>query len=132
DHVDNAVRTVGATNERVRTDLSATLFLSEPSEYEGGSLVIDDPLGARAIKLPAGDLVLYSATTVHRVDPVTHGARFASFFWVESMVREETRRNLLFNLDMSILALRSRLGDTADMVRLTGCYHNLLRMWADV
>jgi len=131
-HVDNAVRTVPATGERVRTDLSATLFLSDQSEYDGGELIVEDTFGTQSIKLPAGDLILYPATSVHRVVPVTRGARIASFFWIESIVREDSRRRLLLDLDMSILGLRNSVGDTAEVVRLTGCYHNLLRMWAEV
>ncbi len=130
-HVDNAVRTHASTGRHVRTDLSATLFLSEPAEYEGGELVIEDIFGTQSVKLPAGDMILYPASSVHRVTPVTHGARVASFFWIESMVRDGGRRRLLFDLDMSILGLRDRLGDTSEVVRLTGCYHNLLRMWAN-
>jgi PKHD-type hydroxylase len=131
-HVDNAVRTDRATGKHIRTDLSATLFLSHPSEYDGGELIIEDTFGSKSIKLQAGDLILYPATSVHRVEPVTRGARVASFFWIESMVREDDRRRLLFDLDMSILGLRGSTGDTPEVVRLTGCYHNLLRMWADV
>ena len=131
-HVDNAVRTVRATGKHLRTDLSATLFLSDPSEYDGGELIIEDSFGTQSIKLPAGDLILYPATSVHRVEPVTRGARVASFFWIESMVREDNHRQLLFDLDMSILALRGSIGDTREVVRLTACYHNLLRIWADV
>ena len=130
DHVDNAVRAVAATGERLRTDLSATLFLSEPAEYDGGELVIEDTFGTQRIKLPAGNMVLYPSSSVHRVEPVTRGARIASFFWIESMVREDERRRLLFDLDMAILGLRDSVGDTPPVVRLTGCYHNLLRMWA--
>jgi PKHD-type hydroxylase len=130
-HVDNAVRMIERTGERVRTDLSATLFLSEPQDYEGGQLVIEDTLGAHAVKLPAGHMILYPSSSVHRVEPVTRGARVASFFWIQSMVREAERRRLLFELDMSILALREAHGDTPQAVRLTACYHNLLRMWAD-
>ena len=131
-HVDNAVRTDRATGKHVRTDLSATLFLSHPAEYDGGELVIEDTFDARSIKLPAGDLILYPATSVHRVDPVTRGARVASFFWIESMVREDSHRQLLFDLDMSILGLRGSIGDTLEVVRLTACYHNLMRIWAAV
>ena len=130
DHVDNAVRTVAATGARVRTDLSATLFLADPAEYDGGELVIADTFGEQRVKLPAGDLVLYPSSSVHRVEPVTRGARIAAFFWIESMVRETERRRLLFELDMTILGLRESVGDTPPVVRLTGCYHNLLRMWA--
>jgi PKHD-type hydroxylase len=131
DHVDTAVRTM-ATGERVRADLSATLFLSDPADYDGGELVIEDTYGAKAVKLAAGDLILYPATSVHRVEPVTRGARIASFFWIESMVRGDDQRRLLFDLDMAILALHRAHGSTEPGVRLTGNYHNLLRMWADV
>jgi len=130
-HVDNAIRTRAATGQSIRTDLSCTLFISDPADYDGGELVIEDTYGSKSVKLPAGDLILYPATSVHRVEPVTRGARIASFFWIESMVREDARRRLLFDLDMSILALRDAHGDTADTIRLTGCYHNLVRMWAE-
>ncbi len=131
-HIDNAVRTFAPTARHVRTDLSATLFLSSPDSYKGGELIIEDGMGGRAIKGAAGDLVLYSASTVHRVAPVTQGERIASFFWIESMIRRDDQRALLYEMDMAILALRQRAGDNDETVRLTGCYHNLLRMWADV
>jgi PKHD-type hydroxylase len=130
-HIDNSVRTSPITGAWVRTDLSATLFLSEPEEYDGGELVIEDTFGSQSVKLAAGDLILYPASSVHRVAPVTRGCRLASFFWVESMVRDDARRRLLFDLDMSILTLRDTNGDTEPVINLTGCYHNLLRMWAD-
>jgi PKHD-type hydroxylase len=130
-HVDNAIRTRAATGQSIRTDLSCTLFISDPEDYDGGELVVEDTYGSKTVKLPAGDLILYPATSVHRVEAVTRGARIASFFWVESMVRDDGQRRLLFDLDMSILALREAHGDTPDLVRLTGCYHNLVRMWAD-
>ena len=130
-HIDNSVRTSPITGAWVRTDLSATLFLSEPSDYDGGELVIEDTFGSQSVKLAAGDLILYPASSVHRVEPVTRGCRLAAFFWVESMVRDDARRRLLFDLDMSILTLRQTDGDTPPVVKLTGCYHNLLRMWAD-
>ena len=130
-HVDNSVRTSPITGAWVRTDLSATLFLSEPAEYDGGELVIEDTFGSQSVKLAAGDLILYPASSVHRVEPVTRGCRLAAFFWVESMVRDDAQRRLLFDLDMSILTLRGTDGDTPPVVKLTGCYHNLLRMWAD-
>jgi PKHD-type hydroxylase len=130
-HIDNSVRTSPITGAWVRTDLSATLFLSEPEEYDGGELVIEDTFGSQSVKLAAGDLILYPASSVHRVAPVTRGCRLASFFWVESMVRDDARRRLLFDLDMSILILRDTNGDTEPVINLTGCYHNLLRMWAD-
>ncbi len=131
-HIDNAVRTVHATGERVRTDLSATLFLSDPGDYDGGELTIEDTFGPHSVKLPAGDLVLYPSTFVHRVEPVTRGARVASFFWVESMVRDDGQRRLLYDVDMAILELRQAYGEIAPAVTLTGAYHNLLRRWADV
>ncbi|MGB7479177.1 MAG: Fe2+-dependent dioxygenase, partial [Burkholderiaceae bacterium] len=115
----------------VRTDLSCTLFLSEPDEYDGGELVIEDTFGTQSVKLAAGDLILYPSSSVHRVEPVTRGCRLASFFWIESMVRDDDKRRLLFDLDMAILTLRGSEGDTAPVIKLTGCYHNLLRMWAD-
>ena len=130
-HVDNAIRTVARTGQRIRTDLSATLFLSAPEDYDGGELVIEDTYGAHAIKLPAGDLVLYPSASLHRVEPVTRGARMASFMWIESMVRETERRRLLFEMDMALLEMRHAQGDTPPVVSLTGCYHNLLRMWAE-
>jgi PKHD-type hydroxylase len=130
-HIDNSVRTSPISGAWVRTDLSATLFLSEPSDYDGGELVIEDTFGSQSVKLAAGDLILYPASSVHRVEPVTRGCRLAAFFWVESMVRDDAQRRLLFDLDMSILTLRQTDGDTPPVVKLTGCYHNLLRMWAD-
>lgn len=130
-HIDNAIRTHRASGAQVRTDISCTLFISEPDEYDGGALVIEDTFGTQAVKLPAGDLILYPASSVHRVEPVTRGARIASFFWIESMVRDDAQRRLLYELDHAIVALREREGDSAEVVRLTGCYHNLLRMWAE-
>lgn len=130
-HIDNAVRTSPVTGAWVRTDLSATLFLSEPHEYDGGELVIEGTFGSQAVKLAAGDMVLYPSSSVHRVEPVTRGTRLACFFWVESMVRDAAQRQILFDLDMSILTLRATDGDTEPVIRLTGCYHNLLRMWSD-
>ena len=130
-HVDQAIRFGGHAGDRVRTDISCTLFLADPADYDGGELVVEDTFGTRGVKLPAGDLVLYPGTSVHRVEPVTRGARLASFFWVESMVRSDEQRRLLFDLDMTLVRLRSREGDSDESVRLTGTYHNLLRMWAD-
>lgn len=131
-HVDNAIRTHPASAQHVRTDLSFTLFLNNPGDYEGGELIIEDGMGGRAVKLPAGDLILYPAYSVHRVEPVTRGARIACFTWLESMVREPQQRALLHELDMGIVALRGEQGDTDTAVRLTSCYHNLMRMWATV
>jgi PKHD-type hydroxylase len=132
DHIDNAVRTHAATARHVRTDISCTLFLSDPASYDGGELVVQDTYGDQRIKFDAGDLVLYPGTSVHRVEPVTRGERLACFFWIESMVRRDDQRRLLYEMDMAILALRRKHGDTDETVKLTGCYHNLLRMWADV
>jgi PKHD-type hydroxylase len=134
DHVDNAVRFIpGTAGERVRTDVSCTLFLSEPDAYDGGELTVDDTFGAQRIKLPAGDMVLYPGTSVHRVEPVTRGHRVASFFWIESMVRSDEARRLLFEMDTHLMRLRTTVGETdAAVIGLTGTYHNLLRMWADV
>lgn len=129
-HIDNAVRTWAATGAHVRTDLSATLFLADPDEYDGGELVIEDTFGTQSVKLAAGDMILYPSSSVHRVEPVTRGARLASFFWIESMVRDDAQRRLLFDMDMAILTLREREGDSDTSVKLTGCYHNLMRMWA--
>ncbi|MCQ8183580.1 Fe2+-dependent dioxygenase [Methylomonas sp. SURF-1] len=131
-HIDNAVRHCPVTGQRVRTDLSATIFLADPDNYDGGELVIEDTYGQHAVKLAAGDMVLYPGSSLHRVEPVTRGARVASFFWLESMVRETERRRLLFEMDMAILQLRNTGGDSEPVVNLTGCYHNLLRMWAEV
>ncbi len=131
-HVDNAIRTVPWTGHRVRTDISATLFLAEPDEYDGGELVIDDTYGPHRVKLAAGHLVLYPGTSLHRVVPVTRGARFAAFFWIQSLVREDAQRALLFDMDMAIVGLRRQLGDNEQVVALTGVYHNLLRRWASV
>ena len=133
-HVDNAVRFIpGTQGERVRTDVSCTLFLAEPDEYDGGELVVEDSFGPQHVKLPAGDMVLYPGTSVHRVEPVTRGFRLASFFWLESMVRGDEMRRLLFEMDSHLMRLRSSIGETDPaVIGLTGTYHNLLRMWADV
>jgi PKHD-type hydroxylase len=133
-HVDNAVRFIpGTQGERVRTDISCTLFLSEPDEYDGGELIVEDTFGPQSVKLPAGDMVLYPGSSVHRVEPVTRGHRVASFFWVESMVRSDEQRRLLYEMDRHLMRLRSTVGeDEPAVIGLTGLYHNLLRAWADV
>ena len=131
DHVDGAIRPVPGTRHRVRTDLSATLFLSAPEDYDGGELVIQDTFGPRRVKLPAGDMVLYPGTSVHHVEPVTRGARLASFFWIQSMVREDQKRALLFELDGIVQQLGRDLPNNEKAVQLAGIYHNLLRLWAD-
>ena len=130
-HVDNAIRDVRGTSHRVRTDLSATLFLSEPDSYDGGELVVEDNYGTHAVKLPAGHLVLYPASSLHRVNAVTRGARLASFFWVQSLVRDDGERTLLFDLDQAITRLTRDTPNHPSLVSLTGTYHNLLRRWAD-
>lgn len=129
-HVDNSIRF--ASGVRFRTDVSATLFLSDPDDYDGGELVIDDAYGVHAVKLGAGDLILYPATSLHRVETITRGSRWAAFFWAQSMVRDDGQRTLLYNLDRSIGATRAALSDDHPAVlNLTATYHNLLRMWAD-
>jgi len=132
-HVDNAIRATPASDIRIRTDLSVTLFLSEPEEYDGGELVIEDRVGQQEVKLPAGDLVLYPSTSLHLVREVTRGERVASFFWLQSMIRDNVARALLFDLDRTIQSLTQRLGggDSA-CVRLTAIYHNLIRTWAEI
>lgn len=132
-HVDNAVRGDHLTGLRIRTDLSVTLFLSEPDEYDGGELIVEDYYGSHAVKLPAGSLVLYPASSLHMVTPVTRGQRVASFFWLQSMIRDAHPRSLIFDLDTAIQGLVERLGrDDDEVVKLTGVYHNLIRHWADV
>ena len=131
-HVDNAIRPVRGTPHRVRTDLSATLFLGDPGEYEGGELVIEDSYGTHAVKLPAGHMVLYPASSLHLVRPVTRGERVASFFWIQSMVRDDGQRTLLYDLDRAVQQVHRDLPDSQAAVGLTGVYHNLLRRWADV
>jgi PKHD-type hydroxylase len=130
-HVDQAVRYLPGGVQRVRTDISCTLFLSEPDDYDGGELVIEHSYGEQRVKLAAGDMVVYPGTSVHRVEPVTRGTRLASFFWIESMVRADEQRRLLYEMDMSLMKLRGEHGETEELVQLTGTYHNLLRMWAD-
>jgi PKHD-type hydroxylase len=128
-HIDGAVRPVPGTPHRVRTDLSATLFLSAPEDFDGGELVIED--SGQRIKLPAGDMVLYSGTSVHHVEPVTRGVRLAAFFWVQSMVREDSRRDVLFQIDTALQELGRDVPGHHSTVRLAGAYHNLLRLWSD-
>jgi PKHD-type hydroxylase len=131
-HVDNAIRQVAGTPHRVRTDLSATLFFSNPDEYDGGELVVEDTYGVHSVKLPAGHLILYPASSVHHVRPVTRGVRMGSFFWIQSMVRDDGERTLLFDLDVAIQRLLNDVPDHRSVVELTSLYHNLLRRWADV
>ena len=129
-HVDGAVLHSSASGEWVRSDISCTVFLADPGSYDGGELTIHDSYGEQRVKLPAGDAVIYPGTSVHRVAPVTRGARIASFFWIESMVRHDEQRRLLFDLDMNLLKLRQQHGESPETTALTGVYHNLLRQWA--
>src|SRR5262245_7872903 len=128
-HVDNAIRTIPGTGVRVRTDVSSTLFLSDPDEYDGGELVVEDTYGTHSVKLPAGDMIVYPGTSVHHVTKVTRGSRLASFFWTESMIADATRRSMMFDLDMSIIRLNGDHPDHPSVVSLTSLYHNLLRHW---
>lgn len=131
-HVDNAVRIQRGTDFRVRSDLSATLFLADPGSYDGGELLVEDQFGVQSIKLPAGHMILYPASSLHRVEPITRGERVASFFWIQSMIRDDGARRLLFELDSGIQAVAAEKGQgDAAVVQLTGVYHNLLRKWAD-
>ncbi len=132
-HVDSAIRIRRGSDFRVRADLSATVFLSDPADYDGGELVIEDQFGAQTVRLPAGHMVLYPASSVHRVTPVTRGRRVASFFWIQSMVRDDGARRMLFELDRGVQDAAAAMGaDTPAVIRLTGVYHNLLRRWAEV
>ena len=131
-HVDNAIRHVRQAGGSLRTDLSATLFLAEPDEYDGGELLVEDTFGVHSVKLPSGHLVLYPSTSLHRVQPVTRGARIASFFWIQSMLRDDGQRTLLFDLDTAIQRLTVDMPDHPAAVQLTGVYHNLLRRWAEM
>jgi len=130
-HIDGAIRPVTGTPLRVRTDLSATLFLNDPTTYDGGELVVKDTFGERSTKLAAGDMVLYPGTSVHRVEPVTQGVRLAAFFWIQSMVPDNTQRTILFELDSAIQELAKDMPEHSALVDLAGVYHNLLRCWAD-
>ena len=130
-HIDNAVFSVPGSPQRIRSDVSATLFLSDPDTYDGGELIVEDTWGTQQIKLPRGHLVVYPGSSLHRVAPVTRGARIASFFWTQSLVREDSQRALLFQLDRSIQALRARDAEAPELAALLGVYHNLVRRWAD-
>jgi PKHD-type hydroxylase len=130
-HVDGAMRRSAGAAPWLRTDVSSTLFLTDPDDYEGGELVVEDTYGTHEVKLPAGDLIVYPSTSIHRVEPVTRGARISAFFWTQSMIRDDARRNLLLDLDRNIQSLRTRAGDADEIVSLTGIYHNLLRQWSE-
>ncbi|WP_313235055.1 Fe2+-dependent dioxygenase [Delftia acidovorans] len=130
-HVDGAARRLSGAQQWMRTDVSCTLFLCDPEDYDGGELVVVDTYGTHEVKLPAGDLILYPSTSLHRVEPVTRGERVCSFFWAQSMVRDDTRRAMLFEMDQTIQRLREKLGETDETLSLAGQYHNLLRMWAE-
>jgi PKHD-type hydroxylase len=130
-HIDNTIQTDRFSGQKVRTDVSTTVFLSAPHEYEGGELIAEDSFGTHEIKLDAGDAIVYPSTSLHRVEPVTRGVRVASFLWTQSLVRDAWRRSMLFELDMTILKLRNQLGDSAEVVALTGHYHKLQQQWAE-
>ncbi|MRW82737.1 Fe2+-dependent dioxygenase [Pseudoduganella sp. FT26W] len=130
-HVDGSMRRVKTTGQWLRTDVSTTLFLTDPDEYEGGELVVEDTYGTHEVKLPAGDMIVYPSTSIHRVEPVTRGARICSFFWTQSMIRDDMKRCLLLDLDRNIQALRASVGDCDELVNITGIYHNLLRQWSE-
>lgn len=130
-HVDGGIRPVAGTRHRVRSDLSATVFLCEPDEYDGGELVIEDSYGAHSVKLPAGDMILYPSSSIHRVQPVTRGRRMASFFWIQSMIRDDGARSILFELDNALQHLGGAVPGDPSILPLTNIYHNLLRRWAD-
>ena len=131
-HVDNSIRGIPGTPLRIRTDVSSTLFISAPEDYDGGELVVEDTYGRHSVKLPAGDMIVYPATSLHNVTPITRGSRIASFFWTQSMIRDESKRALLFDLDMAIMRLGGDHPEHASVVDLTAVYHNLLRQWAEV
>lgn len=131
-HVDTAIRAMASTGQRIRTDISATLFFSTPDEYDGGELLVEDTYGVHSVKLPAGHMVLYPATSLHRVTPVIRGARLASFFWIQSMIRCDADRSLLYDLDTAIQKLAKEVPGNSAGVQLTGVYHNLLRRWAEM
>jgi len=131
-HVDGAIQADPVTGVKVRTDVSTTVFLSDPGDYDGGELVVEDTYGTHEVKLPAGDAILYPATSLHRVEPVTRGMRLAAFTWTQSLVPDGARRQMLFDLDMTIVKLRGREGDSDEIVALTNHYHNLIRQWAAV
>lgn len=131
-HVDNAIRRRKGTDFRIRTDLSMTIFLSEPEDYDGGALTVEDTFGVHEVKLPAGDAILYPSSSLHRVTPVTRGRRVSSILWIQSLVRDDAQRTLLFDMDLAIRSLSQSVPDDPAITSLTGAYHNLLRMWADV
>ena len=131
-HVDNAIRSITGTPHRIRTDLSATLFFTHPEEYDGGELIVEDTYGTHSVKLPAGHMILYPATSLHHVRPVTRGARISSFFWIQSMIRDDGKRSLLFDLDVAIQRLNRDVPEHPSAVQFTGVYHNLLRQWAEM
>jgi PKHD-type hydroxylase len=131
-HFDGAVRAVPGSSHFIRTDLSSTLFLTDPTEYDGGELVVFDTFGAHQVKLPAGDLILYTSGSLHRVNPVTRGARVSSFFWTQSMIPDERHRDVLYQLDQILQKIRARHGESDETVALAGQYHNLLRIWSEI
>lgn len=130
-HVDGSIRHMPGNGQHLRTDVSSTLFLTDPDEYDGGELTVVDTYGTHEVKLPAGDMIVYPSTSLHQVTPVTRGTRVCAFFWTQSMIRDDARRTMLFEMDKNITALRQQIGDSPEVLNLTGQYHNLLRMWAE-
>lgn len=131
-HVDGSIRTIPGTGKRLRTDLSCTLFFANPEDYDGGELIVEDTYGTKSVKLPAGHMILYPSTSLHRVTPVTRGARVCAFFWLQSMIRDDGQRSLLFDMDVAIQRLGAENATHPSVVQLTGVYHNLLRQWAEM
>jgi PKHD-type hydroxylase len=131
-HVDGSIRTIPGSGQRIRTDISCTLFFAGPDEYDGGELVVEDTYGSKTVKLPAGDMILYPSTSLHRVTPVTRGTRLSSFFWLQSMIRDDAKRSLLFDMDVAIQRLGAENATHPSVIQLTGVYHNLLRQWAEM
>lgn len=131
-HVDGSIRTIPGTNQKIRTDISCTFFFNEPEDYDGGELIIEDTYGSQTVKLPAGDMIIYPSTSLHRVTPVTRGTRLCSFFWLQSMIRDDARRSLLFDMDVGIQRLAADTPEHPGVIQLTGVYHNLLRQWTEV
>ncbi len=131
-HVDGSIRTIPGTNQKIRTDISCTFFFNEPDQYDGGELIIEDTYGSQTVKLPAGHMILYPSTSLHRVTPVTRGTRLCSFFWLQSMIRDDAQRSLLFDMDVGIQRLSADTPEHPGVIQLTGVYHNLLRQWAEL
>ena len=131
-HIDGSIRTIPGTSQKIRTDISCTFFFNEPDQYDGGELIIEDTYGSQTVKLPAGQMILYPSTSLHRVTPVARGTRLCAFFWLQSMIRDDSQRSLLFDMDVGIQRLAADTPEHPGVIQLTGVYHNLLRQWADI